>query len=235
MQDEWVLFGFCVGDQYTELRTGGLYSILIPRTTFDELYAAAQNSSLVQLIEQKGLSHHSGHQEQLRDVLSGTGTGIIKSAWRLKQFVQLQTESPTPDFQMIPAIRCDYGFMNCRTMADFGILLEMYQDYFKSPQHDCLALHDACIKGKLFEYLGKFTKIKLKKRHRTLLKNPYPLDIPADIYPAPYSGLCVDPPTVPVQLTPPIPPTDSNRKKGASFLPGLVLLTAALYALFRSR
>ncbi|KAJ3550576.1 hypothetical protein NMY22_g380 [Coprinellus aureogranulatus] len=133
---------------------------------------------MVALFQRKGLTsgfEYSSLSEQFADVMSGSGRGLFKSSWNLKQFVQVKTDDPTEEFHMIPSIRVDYGFVNCKSDAEFKLLLKVYQEYFQSDMNNCVHLHAACIKGELFEYLGKFTKVPLTQQHRRLMKNPYPL------------------------------------------------------------
>jgi hypothetical protein len=181
-EEFWVRFGFCAGDQGDELYLGSCYRQLLETTSFEELYTAYQNSDVFSLFRRKGITMLvellytvPRRVRELEDVLRGTGRGIFKSCWFLKQWVGVQSDAPSPDFGMDLSVRVDYGFANCRGLEDFGTLLQIYKDYFDSHKADCLALHEACIKGELFKYLRRFARFKLEKKHRALLKNPYPL------------------------------------------------------------
>ncbi|KAH6900890.1 hypothetical protein BKA70DRAFT_1312859, partial [Coprinopsis sp. MPI-PUGE-AT-0042] len=71
------------------------------------------------------------------------------------------------------SVRVDYGFMNCRNEGERRMLLGLYRLYFDSetPAPRPLDLHQACIRGQLFEHLGAFPQVNLVEEHRRLLKN----------------------------------------------------------------
>ncbi|KAH6909637.1 tRNA synthetases class I-domain-containing protein [Coprinopsis sp. MPI-PUGE-AT-0042] len=151
-EEMWVHYGFCVGGLWEEMQPQGFAR---------------------------------GDQEiskEFEDVMSGSGQGVYKSVWWLKAFVQRQVELVNPDFQMRPSVRVDYGFMNCRNEGERRMLLGLYRLYFDSetPAPRPLDLHQACIRGQLFEHLGTFPQVRLVEEHRRLLKNPYPLVIPEE-------------------------------------------------------
>lgn len=177
-QSIWLHFGFCVGGQYSELCAGRLYQALVASSTFQEILTAYETSEMVALFRRKGLTSSADYRwlsNQFEDVMSGSGSGMRKSSWDLKQYTQVKMDDPSTDFQLVNSARVDYGFSNCVGVTDFTVLLNLYQKYFQSDDNNCIDLHNACIKGQLFEYLGDFTKTPLTQQHRRLLKNPYPL------------------------------------------------------------
>lgn len=177
-QSLWINFGFCVGGQYSELCAGRLYQKLVTSATFQEILTAYETSGMVALFRKKGLTSNPDYRwlsEQFEDIMSGSGTGMRKSSWDLKQFVQVKMDDPSATFHMTNSVRFDYGFKNCSGAADLTALQKLFEEYFQSDDNNCIDLHNACIKGELFEYLSKFTKAPLTQQHRRLLKNSYPL------------------------------------------------------------
>lgn len=67
----------------------------------------------------------------------------------------------------------DYGFSNCKTEEENVELKDVYRTFFDLRDADPIKLHEAAIEGRLFEYVGGL--VKLKKKFRRLMKNPYPL------------------------------------------------------------
>ncbi|KAH6883759.1 hypothetical protein BKA70DRAFT_1341422 [Coprinopsis sp. MPI-PUGE-AT-0042] len=185
-EEMWVHYGFCVGGLWEEMQVASLYTSLLRRTSFQEFFDTIESSGMINLLKSK-VSWPQGFvggdeeiSKEFEDVMSGSGQGVYKSVWWLKAFVQRQVELVNPDFQIIPSIRVDYGFMNCRNDTERRTLLGLYRLYFESenPKPRPLELHQACIKGQLFEHLSTFPRVKLREEHRRLLKNPYPLIIP---------------------------------------------------------
>lgn len=106
----------------------------------------------------------------LEDVLSGTGSTQTKSVWWLKMFVLVD---PDKRIEPVPAVIVDYGFMNCKQPQDREDLKAIYKMFFESGKGDPIALHNAAVAGKIFEYVGGV--VKLKNKFRRLMKNIYPL------------------------------------------------------------
>ncbi|TEB29653.1 hypothetical protein FA13DRAFT_620510 [Coprinellus micaceus] len=181
IQTLWLDFGFCIGGQYSELCAGRLYQKLVASASFREILGAYETCGMVALFRKKGLTSDPDYKcisEQFEDVMSGSGRGTFKSSWNLKQFIQAKTDNPKSDVAIIPSVRVDYGFMNCTDAHDLATLINLYQEYFQSDKNNCIHLHNACIKGALFEYLGNFSEVPLKESHRRLLRNLYPLPDP---------------------------------------------------------
>lgn len=71
----------------------------------------------------------------------------------------------------IPAIRCDYGFFNCKTLEVTCIHVGIYEWVLE--RTDRLDLHRACVAGRLFEFAS--TPLEMEDRWRFLMWNPYSL------------------------------------------------------------
>ncbi|KAI0920991.1 hypothetical protein AcW1_004886 [Taiwanofungus camphoratus] len=175
----WVTFGFCVcPDEFSE---GGeaalaqLYQQLIQRASFEELWMAYDKSALLDLINCKGLTSSLLHFPHLTDVLQGSPNGF-KSVWYLKQFV-ISEEGETLSPRLEISVAIDYGFVNCREEIQKQELKGLYKQFFLEASGDPIKLHEACIRGRLFDYVSKLVMLKKdeRKMFKSLLKNPYPL------------------------------------------------------------
>ncbi|KZP17689.1 hypothetical protein FIBSPDRAFT_864673 [Athelia psychrophila] len=164
----WIYFGFCAcKDEYAESPLAIIYRIIIQQCTFNEILAAYRASSLIALMDKCGLRARREGITHLEDVLSHPA---LKSVWWLKLFVLVE---PDRRPQPVRAVNIDYGFMNCKQPQDQEDLRAIYKMFFESENGDPIALHNAAGAGEIFEYVGGV--VKLKKRFRRLMKNPYPL------------------------------------------------------------
>ncbi|OCH86211.1 hypothetical protein OBBRIDRAFT_250428 [Obba rivulosa] len=165
--DLWISFGFCVcSNSYTEMQLGNLYYALLKQCTFDEMYHAYDTSRLIALMDSKGLEGARVEFTHLEGVLSGSPREW-KTVWELKKFVMGDnTGIPT-------SVQVDYGFANCAEDAECQELMVVYRKLFTHELGDPMDLHQACIGGKIFEYVKD--RMKLKKKFKVLMKNPYPL------------------------------------------------------------
>ncbi|TGO52514.1 hypothetical protein BCON_0140g00280 [Botryotinia convoluta] len=191
IQKNWYNFGFCTcNDEREEGALGVLYKRLLlgnkplddlrgntqhmfygpaPLTaTFTEFWHAYQSGTLIKLIDSKGLEKMRSEFKFLERFLSVSPSGLQPSIWSLKQFVAIDNPS---DFPPNATLEVDYGFMNCQTFEETCILLEIYKRFLKVANP--LALHEACLAGKLFEFAKLFDH--MDESHRRLMKNLYPL------------------------------------------------------------
>ena len=169
----WLSFGFCaIQDQYQEFYLGIAYRMLVKRCSFEEFYQAYDSCSLVQLFRSKNINLER-FGLHFADFLANTPQ-MNKSVWNLKQFVV----ADDPDGDPVPSVKVDYGFFNCRNEKEVLQLKGIYKKVFENSNGDPLKLHEACLQGKIYDYVR--TTLKLKKKDqgplfRRLLKNPYPL------------------------------------------------------------
>ncbi|PCH40898.1 hypothetical protein WOLCODRAFT_117892 [Wolfiporia cocos MD-104 SS10] len=152
---------------------GALYRQLLDRCTFEEFCVAFEASSIIALFDHHGLKPQRENFHNLEDVLSGS-PHVNKSVWDLKQFVM------NKDMRLIPSVNVDYGFMNCRTPDEYTELKALYKQLFElehKTSFDPVELHNAAIRGKIFEYASGVLKFKKgqKKLYTRLMRNPYPL------------------------------------------------------------
>jgi hypothetical protein len=165
----WLTFGFCVfEDEYSEGPLHQLYRNLLAKCTFDEIYAAYDSSSLITLLDRKGLEHDRKQIRHLDDVLAGSPR-MNKSVWNLKQYVAAK------DAALRPSVAVDYGFANCKGEGEVLELKHVYENLFSIYRADPIEVHEAAIGGRLFAHVGRF--VTLKKKFNRILKNPYPLSM----------------------------------------------------------
>jgi hypothetical protein len=175
-QAAWLLFGFCVcQDEYGEASLSRIYRQLLTKCSFDEIFTAYKSSTLIALFDAKGLKSQRQSIQYLEDVLSGLPNGNI-SVWDLKQYIVAEDAE---DVELIRSVSVDYGFINCKNEEENQELKEVYKQFFSQYRADPVELHEACIAGRLFEYVGGFVELnkknKNKKKFSRLMKNPYPL------------------------------------------------------------
>ncbi|KAF8204429.1 hypothetical protein K438DRAFT_1819839 [Mycena galopus ATCC 62051] len=175
--DIWVTFGFCAcHDEEEERKLARVYAELIEfgKCTFEELYHAYHTSALTALFHSKGLRAQAEAIPHLDEVLQKSPR-VFHSVCYLKQLVMAQGEVAEP----IPSVTVDYGFVNCLNEAETSLLKDLYRQVFALPRtrSDLMKLHEACIRGKLYDYVGHLVKLRKKdqKVFKRLLKNPYPL------------------------------------------------------------
>lgn len=166
---QYLQFGFCVcSSRIEEKELSRAYTELLKECTFDEFCNAFSSRTLLKLFKSKGVPIPGGLAHPLADVLGG---GSIKSVWQLKQWIASGKGTP------ILAINIDYGFVNCETPEEGGKLITLYKAFFESPQSDPLKLHDACMKGRLLDFIAEDMKMKLpasRALFKRLLKNHHP-------------------------------------------------------------
>ncbi|EKM61774.1 uncharacterized protein PHACADRAFT_248618 [Phanerochaete carnosa HHB-10118-sp] len=175
----WLHFGFVASSSMgEEMHIARLYIALLNRCTFEEFCVAYETSSISALFDRYDIP--LGNSPQFRDVMSGT-PHVNKSVWDLKQYVD-QLIALQPDAEglppLTPSVLCDYGFSNCKSPAERKMLDEMYTQLFAKPGMDPLALHEACIKGQLFDFVKSLIKLGGRStavKYARLLRNPYPL------------------------------------------------------------
>lgn len=165
----WIQFGFCgcAGpDGEGDLRLQ--YELLLERVSYDAFYQAYVSSALPKLFAEKGLAIENRF---ILDVLSSRN---IKSVWFLKEFA-CSEEYIARKNPAAPFIGVDYGFSNCQNVDEVIALWNAYKQVLLRSDADPLALHEACFRGELFEYVGRLTRLKPAQLFQRLMKNPYPL------------------------------------------------------------
>jgi hypothetical protein len=186
----WYTFGFCTcHGERSENSLGGLYQQLLvgeklfedvnhmanwhpphkaQTATFTEFWQSYQSGTLIQLMDSKGLKQSRSCFPFLEEFLSVPPSGPQPSVWDLKQFIAINDPAEYPP---IPALKVDYGFMNCRDFEETCILMEIYKRLLQDA--DPLELHRACLAGKLFVFAQKFHA--MDEGHKRLMENFYPL------------------------------------------------------------
>ncbi|KAJ7821524.1 hypothetical protein B0H14DRAFT_2519288 [Mycena olivaceomarginata] len=172
--DFWVDFGFCAcHDESEEQFLSFTYGMLIRGCSYNEFLKAYTDSTIIQLLDAKGLRGRRIIHPYLEDVLSGPP---VKSVWDLKKHVHAKSIRS----DLIPTVAVDYGFMNCTSDREYQDLRDLYKNIFERRYTNPLELHEACVSGSLYDYvLGLFPEMKEKKKRaakfQRLLRNPYPL------------------------------------------------------------
>ena len=172
----WLSFGFvvasCMGE---EIALGRAYTDLIRKCTFSEVCSAYESCSIPALFERYNAGF--GNWRRFCDVMAGP-RGSHKSVWDLKLYVD-QLASSRPEERPKPArsVARDYGYGNCKSGSERELLDGLYRQLFDEARGvDPLALHEACIKGALLDFVKAHVKLApWTAKYRRLLKNAHPL------------------------------------------------------------
>jgi hypothetical protein len=174
--ESWIAFGFCTcRDTEDEMDLARHYQQLLRSYSFKRLYAAFASSQLYDLL----LAQKFGPQLQrshplLKDVLAMQPTMNL-SVWNLKLFILRDSDEKDSESPPYPpsAVMVDYGFFNCKTEHDINVLKAIYTKLFKETNMQPMELHQACIEGKIYNFVAKWVKIprKDKMQYKRLMKN----------------------------------------------------------------
>lgn len=169
LPSDWVEFGFCACTSLVEENTlADKYCTLLQRVSFDAFCQAYSSSSLSKLFANNGLTIG---ERLILDVLNSR---THKSVWHLKRYLcSSSVEDPLQDTPNDPYVK-DYGFSNCRNGGEVVALRDVYRRVLLSTNADPLGLHAACVRGQLFEYVGKVIRLKSPQMFKRLMRNPYP-------------------------------------------------------------
>ncbi|KAF8165717.1 hypothetical protein B0H34DRAFT_743495 [Crassisporium funariophilum] len=177
----WITFGLCTCRDDTEaMFLGNLYRTLLQYCTWEEFCTAYTSSSLTDLFKSKGLADHKDNgythydrfnRFKMLDSVLAMSPLCNQSVWDLKQFIILDS-----DECQTPSVVVDYGFMNCRDKDETHDLKAAYKTFFGVRDANPTALHNACVEGRIFEYVSGLVNLKKqRKKFQRLMKNPYPL------------------------------------------------------------
>lgn len=136
-------------------RLNGLYGQLINHCSFDEFCAAYTSRTLPSLFAQHSIVLDDPF---VLDLLSGNLSN--KSVWDLKLYVIQPTSA---NARLMTSVAADYGFMFCENEEDNEDLKQVYKQVFLRPGADPLALHQAAIRGRIFEHVRKLVTLKPKE------------------------------------------------------------------------
>ena len=172
VDDNWIKFGFCTcRDQGEEMALARRYIDLLSVCTFEELVAAKRSSSIPALFSGNGLDFRMEGSD-FHDIMQQRV--FTKSVWYLKEYA-IKDVNPLGDAEPIrPSINADYGFGNCRSDEEREELRRAYRKYFEARAADPIQLHEACIRGLVYDHVNMVARLK-DARLRRLMKNPYPL------------------------------------------------------------
>ena len=228
IDENWYSFGFvtCRGED-EESALLELYQLLLtesdgsffyefhnrhrgvfPPVPFTQFWKAHEAGTLIQLMDSKGLKKLRSRLPFLEGFLSAPPAGPHPSVWNLKRFLEI--DDPM-DYPPVPSVRCDYGFLNCDTFEETCILMEIYGRVLKTANP--LALHQACIAGKLFEFASGY--VRMEERWRPLMWNPYPLKEVVEWEPEPEPQPQPQPKPEPKSVPVPVPVPEPRPEAGS--------------------
>ncbi|KZT36320.1 hypothetical protein SISSUDRAFT_1130422 [Sistotremastrum suecicum HHB10207 ss-3] len=169
-QEYYRKFGYCVfddGDVTPPTSIAKVYGELIQKCTFDEFYKAFTSSSLVALMDRKGLkSARSKLPKEFTQVLSESPKNV-STIWCLKAFSmgqEILAERPEPPM-LIP-----YGFTNCQSREEINQLMHFYARLFKDWKVSGSQLQTAAENDNIYEYVTRLPKVKIGKAEKPFLQ-----------------------------------------------------------------
>lgn len=182
-------FGFCVcNDEHSESALGGLYQRLLlsdklqrfwtrrlnlsqhnyNTCTFTEFWRAFEARKLIDLVDTNGLKSERQRFRHL-DQFLGYSPGVTPPpVWKLQAFLDDKNATNAPEL-----VLTNYGFMNCNGYFEIVELKKVYEGVLE--RVDPLALHDACVKGRLFEFTKEHVHV--EPHLRRIMRNLYPFPI----------------------------------------------------------
>ncbi|KZT36337.1 hypothetical protein SISSUDRAFT_1050024 [Sistotremastrum suecicum HHB10207 ss-3] len=162
--DVWLKLGFCVFPDEYALPAQNLYDALMASCTFEEFHEAYSSSSLVALMDRKGLSAARRRMPDDFAVVLSQSPHYISPVWHLKAWVICQDQMPEA------AVLVPYGFANCRDRSELKHLMSFYCKLFKEQLISPSRLHTAAENDDIFDYIVKTTKLKIGKPERHFLE-----------------------------------------------------------------
>jgi hypothetical protein len=152
-----------------EWRLATFYSSLFDKVDFVQFYRAYLEGSIDKLAQRVGLGEEVSFWKNQRGAVLGIqpGTGN-PSVYNLKEF--LLSEDTVP----INSVKADYGYFNCKSPHERELWRDIYYRVFHAKDFDMAKMHEACIQGKIYEYVKQLfpgTPIEFKR----LAVNIYPL------------------------------------------------------------
>lgn len=168
--DHWRKFGYCVfpeSDVTSHPPLTKLYAELISKCTFQEFYTAYTSSSLIALMDRKGLKPiHSKLSKEFHTVLSESPDNV-STIWYLKAFtVGQELVAHRPD----PTVLIPYGFTNCRSKVEVNRLLHFYARLFKDYKVPPMQLQAAAENDNLYDYITRLPKVKISTKEKVFLQ-----------------------------------------------------------------
>jgi hypothetical protein len=160
----WISFGFCEClTQAEENQLAIRYLKLLRLVDFDTFCNAYASGSLPELFSANQLAIPSRF---IVDVLENPYS--IKLVWDLKAFVRADDEFALGVIPFL-SVCADYGFSNCENKEEEICLRNVYKQFFSQTDCDPLALHEACLRGELFQYVDGFTKLEPRRVFERLM------------------------------------------------------------------
>jgi hypothetical protein len=169
----WYTFGFVTTrTEYEERQLARLYANILqaandsnPISLFSELIEAVETHKLVQLFDRKGYAHFRQSFPRLEHFLNAP-LEQRSTVWRLTHFIRDENNTEPP-----ACLQRDYGFKYCQQREEVAKLKGYYAAILKKV--DQLDLHNACVRGQLYEF-GKQNDISIDLKDRRLMQNDYP-------------------------------------------------------------
>jgi len=148
----WTSFGFCTCRledfiQHDEAELGELYKLLMNKCTWTEFHCAYEGGTVEQLARRKGFTEKIAKLKRSGIYLQPKPYSV----YGLKEYI---AQGDTEVDPILP-VMWDYGYLRCRGAREKMQWRDTYKELFESKEHRDEQLHEACIKGKIFEYVKR--------------------------------------------------------------------------------
>ncbi|KAF2878339.1 hypothetical protein BDV95DRAFT_600999 [Massariosphaeria phaeospora] len=150
---------------------GGIYSAIFTQcgekvAMFAEVWRALEPNTVTQLFDKYDYQLFREAVPEV-ELFLRTQPNARESVWRLVQFLRATDTTDPP-----PCLQRDYGFDRCKHREDVMALKGIYSQVLKG-RHP-LALHRACVLGKLKEFTSSVV-VNINEKVARLLQNQYPI------------------------------------------------------------
>ncbi|KZS98795.1 hypothetical protein SISNIDRAFT_447611 [Sistotremastrum niveocremeum HHB9708] len=160
----WLEFGYCVFNEPRHCWLIDLYQDLIHRSSFDEFCEAYRTSSLIALMDCKGLTEDRSDLPPEFELILSTPSQWTSTIWSLKGYIAWHDAGDDYRF-FIP-----YGFANCRNPHEVKRLRTFYSRLFKEWEDAPFKLQKAAENDAIFEYVNSIPAVKMSKVEKRFLK-----------------------------------------------------------------
>ncbi|KZT36861.1 hypothetical protein SISSUDRAFT_916495 [Sistotremastrum suecicum HHB10207 ss-3] len=164
--DPWVVFGYCIfldEEDPMVAHLNSLYRNLIDQVTFVEFHDAYLSSSILELMDMKGLA-------DARDRLPSEFTALMQQSPRIPAVYNVKVYSLSPIFPVDYRPLIPFGFINCQDDAEHNRLRLLYAKAFKEWGVSAIPLQEAAIDNKTYSYISGCPGFKANKTERQFLR-----------------------------------------------------------------
>ncbi|KZS98238.1 hypothetical protein SISNIDRAFT_492607 [Sistotremastrum niveocremeum HHB9708] len=161
----WITFGYCtVSDDRPNILFQEIYPLLIEKCTFEEFVDAYSTSSLITVMDRKGLKKLRAKMPPEFEIVLSESPNRVAAVWALKSFVV------HPSDLLDSTLLIPFGFANCTDRAEISRLRHYYGKVFDEWKGSPLELQRAAEQDVIFDFVMALPSVKLSKSERRFLR-----------------------------------------------------------------